>query len=107
MRPSEKALQKSGLNPKFVNIQNASNKKGECPILMFTIQSDPIQEVGENGVQAVDILEYTKCLFEALNEANPCRENSLTITKIEEAIHWQHARTRSREKRGVEGTAND
>jgi hypothetical protein len=33
-----------------------------------------------------------------------CRENSLAITKIEEAIHWLNHRTAMREARGVEGT---
>lgn len=33
-----------------------------------------------------------------------CRENSLAITHIEEAIHWLDSRTRNREARGVEGT---
>ena len=33
-----------------------------------------------------------------------CRENSLAITKLEEAAHWMNARTASRELHGVEGT---
>lgn len=33
-----------------------------------------------------------------------CRENSLAITKLEEALHWLDHRTRDREARGVEGT---
>ena len=33
-----------------------------------------------------------------------CRENSLAITKIEEALHWLNARTADREARKVEGT---
>lgn len=33
-----------------------------------------------------------------------CRENSLAITKLEEALHWLHHRTANRENRGVEGT---
>ena len=33
-----------------------------------------------------------------------CRENAITITKLEEALHWQLDRTRTRETRGVEGT---
>jgi hypothetical protein len=33
-----------------------------------------------------------------------CRENSLAITKLEEALHWLNARTNRREKQGVEGT---
>lgn len=33
-----------------------------------------------------------------------CRENSLAITKLEEALHWLNARTARREIEGVEGT---
>jgi len=33
-----------------------------------------------------------------------CRENSLAITKLEEALHWLQHRTAAREARGVEGT---
>lgn len=33
-----------------------------------------------------------------------CRENSLAITKLEEALHWLNARTARREEAGVEGT---
>lgn len=32
-----------------------------------------------------------------------CRENSLAITHLEEALHWLNARTQNREKREVEG----
>lgn len=88
---------------KFIDLENVEDIKGVAPIVSFTIQSDPISEVGVNGVQALDMLKYVKCLFESLNEAFPCRENSLTITKIEEAIHWQDARTKNRIQRGVEG----
>ena len=70
----------------------------------FKIQSDPVSEVGIDGVQALDMLEYVRNLFSSLNEVFPCRENSLTITKIEEAIHWQKARTEDRQARNVEGT---
>jgi len=87
----------------FIKIENVEDVKGVAPIVSFQIQSDPIGEVGVNGVQALDMLKYTKCLFESLNEAFPCRENALTITKIEEAIHWQEARTKNRTNRGVEG----
>ena len=90
-------------NTEFISIENVEDVKGVAPVVKFTIQSDPISEVGVNGVQATDMLAYVKCLFESLNEAFPCRENALTITKIEEAIHWQNARTANRMIRGVEG----
>lgn len=72
-------------------------------VISFTIQDGPIKEFGENGCQVTDMLIYTKELFKSLNKAFPCRENSLTITKIEEAVHWQDARTKDREQRKVEG----
>ena len=87
----------------FIKLENTKDIKGVAPIVSFEIQSDPIGEVGVNGVQATDMLKYVKCLFESLNEAFPCRENALTITKIEEAIHWQDARTKDRQRRAVEG----
>lgn len=105
MRHVEKALLKyheecyPEIPTTFIEIQNAE----DAPIVSFTIQSDPISEVGVNGVQALDMLKYVKCLFQSLNEAFPCRENALTITKIEEAIHWQDARTKDRQRRNVEG----
>lgn len=87
----------------FIEIENVDDVKGVAPIVKFTIQSDPIKEVGINGVQATDMLAYTKFLFESLNEAFPCRENELTIKAIDEALAWQEVRTKDREKRGVEG----
>lgn len=86
-----------------IEIDNAEDVHGVPAVVKFTIQSNPISEVGVNGCQAVDMLMYVKCLFESLNDKFPCRENSLTITKIEEAIHWQEARTKDRIRRQVEG----
>ena len=104
MRHVVKAVEKMpSESMRFIEIKNAQDEKGKAPIVCFTIQSDPIGEVGVNGIQAVDMLEYVKYLFESLNNAIHCRENYLTITKIEEAIHWQHARTRDRINRRVEG----
>lgn len=109
MRHVEKALNKynESLYPnvphEFIQIENVEDTVGVAPIVKFTIQSDPVSVVGVNGCQALDMLKYVKCLFESLNEAFPCRENALTITKIEEAIHWQEARTRDRVLRNVEG----
>jgi hypothetical protein len=96
-------LTENEFSSSFIVIENKEDVKGVAPIVKFTIQSDPISEVGANGVQALDMLKYVKCLFQSLNDAFPCRENALTITKLEEAIHWQDARTKDRARRGVEG----
>lgn len=69
----------------------------------FQIQNGPIKENGVNGIQVTDMLGYVLEVYRALNRSFPCRENSLTITKLEEAIHWQDARTKDRIARSVEG----
>jgi len=70
----------------------------------FNIQHGPIKENGRNGCDATDLIRYTIGLYKSFNSAYPCRENSISITKLEEALHWQEARTRDRVTRNVEGT---
>lgn len=88
----------------FIKIENEENIKGVPPVVSFQIQSDPIGEVGVNGLQAADMLEYVKQLFISLDKALPCLENRFSIEAIESAIKWQDIRTRNRQKIGVEGT---
>lgn len=102
MRHVEKALVKFGPTD-YIRIENAEDTKGVPPVVSFTIQSDPVKEVGVNGLQALDMLVYVKCLFDSLNEAFPCNENEDTVDCLEMAIFWQHKRTEDRIKRGVEG----
>ena len=58
-----------------------------------------------NGATIEDILILTMVRLRGFN-AGParCRENSLAITKIEEALHWLDARTKRRRDDGTEGT---
>lgn len=42
--------------------------------------------------------------LKTVNERFPCRENAISITKLEEALMWQEKRTAERKARGVEGT---
>ena len=69
----------------------------------FTIQDGPINEVGVNGIQITEVLMFVKYIYEKLNKEFPCRENSLTITHIDEALNWQDRRTKDRTSRRVEG----
>ena len=86
-------------------IQNLQNKYVEVNgnKITFTIQDGTILDAGENGLQAMDIIYILRELFDAMNKDFPCRENSLTITHLDEAYHWQLRRTVERQKRGVEG----
>ena len=47
---------------------------------------------------AIDRLQFYQ------NSKFSCRENSLAITKLQEALHWMQHRTADRESRKVEGT---
>ena len=42
-------------------------------------------------------------MLEGLNNNIPCRENSLAITKLDEALMWLKKRKEDRITRGVEG----
>lgn len=74
--------------------------------LSFTIQNGPIKENGVNGCQVDTVIETVKMIIEGLNSRYPCRENSVAITKLDEALMWLEKRTKDRNNRGVEGTSN-
>lgn len=63
------------------------------------------QRVEPNGAFVEDVIAIALDRLEYYNSTEfRCRENSLAITKLEEALHWLDHRTRDREARGVEGT---
>ena len=66
-------------------------------------QDGVIPEVGRNGVQVAEAIEVVLNQLKGYQEKFPCRENAISITKLEEAIMWQEKRTTDRIKRGVEG----
>lgn len=74
-------------------------------MISFRIQNGPIKEVGKNGCQVEDVIAVAKHIVEELNKKFPCRENSMIITKLDEAIMWSKKRTSDREVRNVEGTS--
>ena len=69
----------------------------------FVLQDGPIKEVGINGVQIDAVIEWVKDVVDAFNKRFPCRENSMIITKLDEALLWSIKRKLDREKRNVEG----
>lgn len=75
--------------------------------ISFTLQDGPIKENGVNGCQVTDMIEVAKMILEGLNDKFPCRENAMTITKLDEALMWQNKRTADRVTRGVEGQAKE
>jgi hypothetical protein len=57
------------------------------------------------GTTNEELIEVLIDRIRGLNAAVPCRENSLAITKLEEALHWLESRTKTRVAQRVEGTA--
>jgi len=57
----------------------------------------------ENGTTLEEMLRVTIERLKDLNLRLPCRENSVAITKVEEALMWLNKRTEDRKARGVEG----
>lgn len=71
----------------------------------LSFQDGPIQEVGVNGITHEALLAIIADRLRGFQTSKfACRENALVLTKVEEAQHWLHHRTRMREARGVEGT---
>lgn len=71
--------------------------------VVFVGQMGPIKEVGINGCQIDDMIKFARLTLDVFNKKFPCRENSLAITKLQEAEMWLLQRKLDREARGVEG----
>lgn len=61
----------------------------------------------ENGTTLEEMLRVSIERLKELNNRFGCRENSLAITKMEEALMWLNKRTEDRIARGVEGQHKD
>lgn len=81
------------------------------PLGYLNFQNGPINATDPNGkVIGVNGLTHEVLLAIIIDRLRgfqtskyACRENAITLTKLEEALHWQLHRTRSRIARGVEG----
>lgn len=81
-----------------------TDKAGDV-LTKVDFQCGPILEAGVNGCCNEDLIAMVIARLESF-QGGPfkCRENSLAITKLEEALLWLRKRTMGREQRGVEGT---
>lgn len=87
-------------------ILRADDESAASPLEVVTFQQGPIKEHGVNGILQEDLIAIVIDRLEGFNSGDyRCRENSLAITKLEEALHWLRHRTAAREARGVEGTS--
>ena len=96
--------QVTGNMPEEKNKYELLNFKEELPrtqeVVFYKLNPDSTYE---NGTTIEEMLRVSIERLQDLNGRFPCRENSIAITKIQEALMWLNARTTDREKRGVEG----
>lgn len=82
---------------KFIYIRQDKNS------LSFTLQNGPIKENGVNGCQVDCLIGAARRIIERLNENFPSEYNETAILYLKKALDALDARTKDRQKRGVEG----
>ena len=76
------------------------------PYAKVKFQKGNMKENGVNGCHNVDLIAIVIDVLQSVNQGElACRENSIAITKLEEALMWLNKRTLDRRSRGVEGTS--
>ena len=92
---------------KFISLAEKDYIEHDDATISFKLQEGAINEVGENGVQVIEMLHFIKTYVEVLDKEKQCPYNLTTIHAIHEAINAQNQRTADRINRGVEGTSKD
>lgn len=68
-------------------------------IIVLEFQNGPVRDVGVNGITHEALIAVILDRLRAFQTGGfKCRENSLAITKLEEALMWLHKRTQNREE---------
>lgn len=89
-----------------IEVREYENPKNAEPIAiaMLPFQDGGLKEVGANGITDQALLAIVLDRLRGFNDGPyRCRENSVAITKIEEALMWMEKRANDRSRRGVEG----
>ena len=75
-------------------------------VIVICYQHGIVDEHGQNGAFVEDVIEAARqrlLFFNSIPKFR-CRENSVAITKLEEALQWLDWRTRQRVLQGVENS---
>lgn len=81
-----------------------SDDQGMVGQVDLQFQNGGLKEVGPNGITDQALLAVVLDRMRGFNEGPfRCRENSLIITKLEEAMMWMEKRSNDRARRNVEG----
>lgn len=70
----------------------------------LNFQNGGLKEVGANGITDQALIAIVLDRIRGFNDGPyRCRENSIIITKLEEAMMWMEKRSNDRSRRNVEG----
>lgn len=81
-----------------------TEKINDETVLEVKFQTGGTATTEKNGIFIEDLLVVAYAKLDEYNKYLPSRENSLALTKIEEALQWLTTRKNNREFRGVYGT---
>tara|TARA_R110000782_G_scaffold258818_1_gene348922 strand:+ start:194 stop:517 length:324 start_codon:yes stop_codon:yes gene_type:complete len=96
---------KSEFNELTTADSNPTGGKTTLPDGTVINWQDGIKNNGQNGAFIEDVITAAIERIEYFNDSKfRCRENSVAITKLEEALMWLRYRTSNRETQGVENT---
>lgn len=70
------------------------------PVVFYELREDGSFD---NGTTIEELIRVSIERLQDLNGRFACRENSLAIAKMQEALFWLNERTRERQNRGVAG----
>lgn len=89
-------------------LENFEDQREPGQVIQF-IEKEPIEGTDKlrtlyDGTTNEEVLKVLIDRLRGLEQKLPCRENSIAITKCEEALMWLEKRTAERRDRGVEGT---
>lgn len=106
IRADEKNEANGGASHSYVvEIGENNGAPPEVAYYIPSFQDGPVKDVGSNGITNEALIAIVIDRLQCFNESKwRCRENSLAITHLEEALHWLTSRTTKRLKRLVEGT---
>jgi hypothetical protein len=86
---------------KIFTVDNTGSRATE-PICIIQLQEGHPKEVGVNGIGNQTLMLILQDFLRKVNAGEfSCRENSVQLTKIEEAMQWSKQRELDRKQRGV------
>lgn len=87
-----------------VQAKPGSSRTDPGVVASVHFQTGPLQEAGLNGCSTMTLMQVLIHHLQQFQSGPfPSRENALSITNLEEALHWQKQRELARAARGVLG----